>query len=70
MRMIPKKEHIANGIVTTIFLHLSIFIASYSNIGSVVGIGVGSPLRWVTIVVKKVTSGVGFILFWMEVMCM
>ena len=68
--MTPKIVHNANGIVTTIFVHLSIFIASYSNIGSGVGIGVGSPLRWVTIVVKKVASGVGFILFWMEVMCM
>lgn len=61
--MIPKIEHNANGIVTTIFVHLSIFIASYSNIGSVVGIGVGSPLRWVTIVVEKVTSSNGLILF-------
>lgn len=54
MRMRAKKEHIANGIVTTIFVHLSIFIASYSNTGSVVGIGVGSPLGWVTIIVEKV----------------
>ena len=63
MRMIAKKEHIANGIVTTIFVHLLIFIGSYSNIGSAVGIGVGSPLRWVAIIAEKVTSGVGLILF-------
>lgn len=52
-----KNEHIANGIVTTILVHLSTSIVSYSNIGSEVGVGVGILLRWIVIVDEKVMFG-------------
>ena len=55
----PKKQHIANGITTTILVHIFTSMISYSNsIGSVVGTGVGKSVRSVVMIVFKVIHSV------------